>query len=45
VFDPMKPIGGIDTVIPDLAESWSWDESGTKDSSTNNRYLCRGLIV
>jgi peptide/nickel transport system substrate-binding protein len=30
VFDPMKPIGGIDTVIPDLAESWSWDESGTK---------------
>ena len=30
VFDPMKPIGGIDTVIPDLAESLSWDESGTK---------------
>jgi peptide/nickel transport system substrate-binding protein len=30
VFDPLKPIGGIDTVMPDLAESWSWDESGTK---------------
>ena len=30
VFDPMKPVGGIDTVIPDLAESWAWDESGTQ---------------
>jgi len=30
VFDPLKPIGGIDTVIPELAESWVWDESGTK---------------
>ena len=30
VFDPMQPVGGMDTVIPDLAESWAWDESGTK---------------
>jgi peptide/nickel transport system substrate-binding protein len=30
VFDPLKPVGGIDTVIPELAESWVWDESGTK---------------
>jgi peptide/nickel transport system substrate-binding protein len=30
VFDPLKPVGGIDTVMPELAESWSWDESGTK---------------
>jgi len=30
VFDPMQPIGGIDTVIPELAETWSWDETGTK---------------
>lgn len=30
VFDPMKPIGGLETVVPELAESWSWDESGTK---------------
>ena len=29
VFDPTKPIGGIDTVIPELAESWSWDEDAT----------------
>jgi peptide/nickel transport system substrate-binding protein len=29
VFDPTKPIGSIDTVIPELAESWSWDENGT----------------
>ena len=27
VFDPLKPVGGIDTVIPELAESWAWDES------------------
>src|SRR5262249_12938789 len=30
VFDPLKPVGSIDTVIPELAESWTWDESGTK---------------
>jgi peptide/nickel transport system substrate-binding protein len=30
VYDPLKAIGGADTVVPDLAESWSWDESGTK---------------
>ena len=30
VFDPMKPIAGIDTVVPDLAVTWSWDVSGTK---------------
>src|SRR5215467_11566626 len=30
VFDPAKPHESIDTVIPDLAESWSWDSSNTK---------------
>jgi peptide/nickel transport system substrate-binding protein len=30
VFDPMKPVGGMDTVIPELAESWAWDEIGTR---------------
>jgi peptide/nickel transport system substrate-binding protein len=30
VFDPAKPHESIDTVIPDLAESWSWDPTNTK---------------
>jgi peptide/nickel transport system substrate-binding protein len=30
VFDPFKPHESIDTVIPDLAESWSWDPTNTK---------------
>jgi peptide/nickel transport system substrate-binding protein len=30
VFDPAKPIGSLDTVIPELAKSWAWDASGTK---------------
>ncbi len=30
MFDPAKPVGSADTVIPELAESWSWDASGTK---------------
>src|ERR1700722_17408000 len=29
-FDPAKVHESIDTVIPDLAESWSWDETNTK---------------
>ena len=30
VFDPRKVHENIDTVIPDLAESWSWDPTNTK---------------
>ena len=30
VFDPAKPHESLDTVIPDLAESWSWDATNTK---------------
>src|SRR6476659_2380708 len=30
VFDPAKPHESIDTVIPDLAESWSWDSTNTR---------------
>ena len=30
VFDPAKIHESIDTVIPDLAESWSWDSTNTK---------------
>src|SRR3979409_2628774 len=30
VFDPAKTHENIDTVIPDLAESWSWDSTNTK---------------
>jgi peptide/nickel transport system substrate-binding protein len=26
VFDPAKPHESLETVIPDLAESWSWDQ-------------------
>jgi peptide/nickel transport system substrate-binding protein len=30
VFDPSKVHESIETVIPDLAESWSWDNTSTK---------------
>jgi peptide/nickel transport system substrate-binding protein len=30
VFDPAKVHESIETVIPDLAESWSWDSSNTR---------------
>jgi len=30
VFDPAKPHESLETVIPDLAESWSWDSTSTK---------------
>jgi peptide/nickel transport system substrate-binding protein len=29
-FDPMKPRGEFNTIVPDLAESWAWDATGTK---------------
>src|SRR6201982_3128728 len=30
VFDPAKQHESLETVIPDLAESWSWDATNTK---------------
>jgi peptide/nickel transport system substrate-binding protein len=30
VFDPAKPHESLDTVIGDLAESWSWDATNTR---------------
>ncbi len=30
VFDPAKPHESMETVIPDLAESWSWDATNTR---------------
>jgi peptide/nickel transport system substrate-binding protein len=30
VFDPTKPHESLETVIPDLAESWSWDATNTR---------------
>jgi peptide/nickel transport system substrate-binding protein len=30
VFDPSKVHESLETVIPDLAESWSWDSTNTK---------------
>jgi len=30
LFDHTKPRNGFDTIVPELAESWAWDASGTK---------------
>ena len=30
LFDQQKPLNSADTIIPDLAESWAWDDSKTK---------------
>src|SRR6185436_9700816 len=30
IFDSTKVHESIDTIIPDLAESWSWDSTNTK---------------
>jgi peptide/nickel transport system substrate-binding protein len=29
-FDPLKPLNSPETIIPDLAESWAWDATGTR---------------
>src|SRR4249920_4212971 len=29
-FDALKPRNGFDTIVPELAESWAWDDAGTK---------------
>jgi peptide/nickel transport system substrate-binding protein len=29
-FDRQKPRNGFDAIVPDLAESWAWDATGTK---------------
>ena len=30
MFDQAKPHESVDTIVPDLAESWSWDDTNTK---------------
>ncbi len=30
LFDQNKPLNSLETIVPDLASSWSWDESKTK---------------
>jgi peptide/nickel transport system substrate-binding protein len=30
LFDQHKPRNSLETIVPDLAESWSWDESGKR---------------
>ncbi|MDX2155052.1 MAG: ABC transporter substrate-binding protein [Hyphomicrobiaceae bacterium] len=30
IFDQQKPLQSMDTIVPDLAESWAWDDSKTK---------------
>ena len=29
-YDPTKPRNSFDTIVPELATSWAWDETGTK---------------
>jgi peptide/nickel transport system substrate-binding protein len=29
-FDPTQPRNGFDSIVPELADSWAWDASGTK---------------
>ena len=30
LFDQAKPLNSLETIVPDLASSWSWDEGKTK---------------
>src|SRR6185503_7747775 len=30
IFDQSKPRNGLDTIVPELAESWAWDASRTR---------------
>ena len=30
MFDPFKPHESLDTIVPDLAESWQWDPTSTR---------------
>jgi peptide/nickel transport system substrate-binding protein len=30
LFDPQKPRNGLDTIVPELAESWAWDPTRTR---------------
>ena len=30
VFDQQKPLNTMETIVPDLAESWAWDSTNTK---------------
>src|SRR5205823_3424717 len=30
LFDQSRPDNSLDTIVPDLAKSWSWDQSGTR---------------
>ncbi|MDQ8727406.1 ABC transporter substrate-binding protein [Bradyrhizobium sp. LHD-71] len=30
MFDPFKPHESLDTIVPDLAESWTWDANRTR---------------
>ncbi len=30
LFDQSKPLNTVDTIVPDLAESWAWDATNTR---------------
>src|SRR2546430_7410511 len=51
VFDPFKVHESLDTVIPDLAESWPWDSTNTRRSEehtselqSQSNLVCRLLL-
>ncbi|HEV8094683.1 MAG TPA: ABC transporter substrate-binding protein [Burkholderiales bacterium] len=37
MFDPSKPRNGLDTIVPELAERWTWDASRTRFTVTLRR--------
>ena len=37
IFDQSKPRNGLDTIVPELAESWAWDASRTRLTVTLRR--------
>lgn len=54
VFDPLKPVGGIETVIPELAESWGvgreWDQAAfqaapRRQMAWRQAFHCQGCAV
>ena len=30
IYDQTKPVNSVETIVPDLADSWSWDATNTK---------------
>ena len=39
MFDPAKVHESLDTVVPDLAESWAWDSTNTRRAGSRSRFV------